>query len=108
MFDDATPPLMDPVNDDVENDESYFPIEELRHGAASARTFLHADYYEEMQAALQRGESLFSCPLPPSSDELGMETDDVDVDFDDGLESDNYGIDLSGTYSLFYLHIYHY
>lgn len=107
MSENATPPPMGPVNDVVE-DESYFPIEELWHGTASARTFLHADYYEEMQAALQRGESLFSCPLPPSSDELGMETDDVDADLSDGLESDNYGIDLSGMYSLFYLHIYHY
>ncbi|KAG1835011.1 hypothetical protein DFJ58DRAFT_735640 [Suillus subalutaceus] len=99
MSDDATPPLMDPVNNNVEDDESYFPIEELWHGAASACTFLHAYYYEEMQAALQRGELLFSCPLPPSSDELGMETDDVDADFDDGLELDNYGIDLSGISS---------
>jgi hypothetical protein len=106
MSENATPPLTNTINDDAEDDESYFPIEELCHATASARTFLHADYYEEMQAALQRGESLFSCPLPPSSDELGMETDDVDLD--NGLELDNHGIDLSGMYSLFYIHTYHY
>ncbi|KAG2097248.1 uncharacterized protein F5147DRAFT_747487 [Suillus discolor] len=96
MSENVTPPLTDTINDDAEDDESYFPIKELWHGTASACTFLHVDYYEEMQAALQRGESLFSCPLPPSSDELGMETDDIDMNLDDGLEPDNHGIDLSG------------
>ncbi|KAG1720473.1 hypothetical protein EDB19DRAFT_1917941 [Suillus lakei] len=91
----VTPPPMDTANDDMQDNNSYFPLEELWCGTASAHMFLHADYYEEMQAALWRGESLFSCPLPPSSDKLGMETDGVDWDLDDGLEPVNHGIDLS-------------
>jgi len=94
-------PAMDTAHDSVEDNVTGFPFEELWGETASAHTFMHIDYYEEMQAALQRGESLFTCPLPPSStDEMGIEMDEDDG-IDDGLEPDNHGIDISRKY---YIH----
>ncbi|KAG1898289.1 uncharacterized protein F5891DRAFT_933095, partial [Suillus fuscotomentosus] len=44
------------------------------------------DYYEEILAALRRGESLFLCPLEPLMEEIGVELDnDLAIEVDDTI-----------------------
>ncbi|KIK76239.1 hypothetical protein PAXRUDRAFT_18355 [Paxillus rubicundulus Ve08.2h10] len=60
----------------------------------SDHTFVHTDYFEEMQDLLDQGELLFGCPLHHPDDELGIETDDSNDDRDNDLEPSDGGIEI--------------
>ncbi|KIK78697.1 hypothetical protein PAXRUDRAFT_16734 [Paxillus rubicundulus Ve08.2h10] len=58
------------------------------------------DYFEEIQQSLERGESLFTCPIHATADELGVETDDNNYDdLGRNIFVDSLGIEIavSGT-----------
>ncbi|KAG1900387.1 uncharacterized protein F5891DRAFT_1128572 [Suillus fuscotomentosus] len=58
----------------TEDDHLEVPIGDLWDSTVTEHT-IGSDYYEEILAALRRGESLFSCPLEPLMEEIGVELD---------------------------------
>jgi hypothetical protein len=58
------------------------------------------DLYSEFIAARERGDPLFTCPLQPLADEVGLDCDDMQDPLDDnefGLQNDSDGKDVVCT-----------
>lgn len=67
----------------TEDDHFEVPIGDLWDSTVTEHT-IGSDYYEEILAALRRGELLFSCPLEPLMEEIGVELDnDLAIEVDD-------------------------
>jgi len=100
----GSPPRADPSvgSTTIEEDkDEELPIADLWSKYQTEQTIQsYDDYFEEMQNLMEQGESLFTCPILPTHDELGIETDEGDVY--DTIGDDNMGIEIPGKQFYYY------
>ncbi|KIK74857.1 hypothetical protein PAXRUDRAFT_19475 [Paxillus rubicundulus Ve08.2h10] len=81
----------------MEEENTELPIDHLWDEHITGRTISCLDY-EEIECLLERGESLFTCPIRPTDDELWIQTDDDN--YDDSaynVPEDSLGIEIPGN-----------
>ncbi|EGO26853.1 hypothetical protein SERLADRAFT_436680 [Serpula lacrymans var. lacrymans S7.9] len=69
------------------------PLQDLWTSFSGTRTYklqTLADIYDELCGAINKGESLFSCPLRPATEEIGIECDDNNFGINIPVDPEDY------------------